>query len=44
MKDYYDLWLIPGTFAFEGRVLTRATGRLEGAGAERVNQMDRGDK
>lgn len=24
MKDYYDLWLIAGTFAFEGSVLTRA--------------------
>lgn len=24
MKDYYDLWLIAGTFSFEGSVLTRA--------------------
>jgi hypothetical protein len=24
MKDYYDLWLIAGTFAFDGSVLTRA--------------------
>jgi len=24
MKDYYDLWLIAGSFEFEGKVLTRA--------------------
>lgn len=24
MKDYYDLWLIAGTFGFDGAVLTRA--------------------
>lgn len=24
MKDYYDLWVIPGTFAFDGRVLMNA--------------------
>jgi predicted nucleotidyltransferase component of viral defense system len=24
MKDYYDLWLIAATFAFDGRVLTKA--------------------
>ena len=24
MKDYYDLWLIAGTFAFDGRVLPKA--------------------
>ena len=24
MKDYYDQWLIAGTFSFDGRVLTRA--------------------
>lgn len=24
MKDYYDLWVIAGTFAFDGSVLTRA--------------------
>jgi len=24
MKDYYDLWLIAGSFAFDGQVLTKA--------------------
>ena len=39
MKDYYDLWLIAGTFTFQGNVLTRAfSATFERRGTERPTE------